>query len=98
MEKLHATATVLGLFESIDCSVAEVQLEPGDLLSIYTDGITETTGYAGEEFGETRLLESLRENQNLETACILRNVEEAVRQFRLGEQEDDLTLVIACAR
>jgi hypothetical protein len=43
-------------------------------------------------------LESLRENQNLETACILRNVEEAVRQFRLGEQEDDLTLVIACAR
>jgi len=98
VEKLHATATVLGLFESIDCSVAEVQLEPGDLLSIYTDGITETTGYAGEEFGETRLLESLRENQNLETACILRNVEEAVRQFRLGEQEDDLTLVIACAR
>jgi serine phosphatase RsbU (regulator of sigma subunit)/CheY-like chemotaxis protein len=98
VERLIATATVLGLFSSLECSVADVHLEIGDILSIYTDGITETTGYSGEEFGETRLLESLRKSQDLEAACILRNVENAVRQFRLGEQEDDLTLVIARAR
>jgi len=98
VERLTATATVLGLFESFECSVAEVHLEPGDILSIYTDGLTETRGYNGEEFGETRLLEGLRESQALEAASILRNVGEAVRQFRFGEQEDDLTLVIARAR
>ena len=77
--------------------MAEARLETGDVLSIYTDGITETTGHSGEEFGETRLLETLRKNRELEASCILRNLEDAAEQFRLGEQEDDLTLVIAPA-
>ena len=98
VEKLNATATVLGLFWDWECSVAEARLETGDILSIYTDGITETTGHGGEEFGETRLLEALRKNCNLEAACLLQKVENAAEQFRLGEQQDDLTLVIACAR
>jgi phosphoserine phosphatase RsbU/P len=88
---------VLGLFWEWECSVAEIQLETGDVLSIYTDGITETTGHNGEEFGEVRLLDALRRNRDLEASCILRNVETAAEQFRLGEQEDDLTLVIARA-
>jgi serine phosphatase RsbU (regulator of sigma subunit)/ActR/RegA family two-component response regulator len=98
VERLVATATVLGLFLDWECSVAEAHLEAGDILSIYTDGITETTGYGGEEFGETRLLEALHRSRDLEAACILRDVENAAQQFRLGEQEDDLTLVIARAR
>ncbi len=98
VERLTATATVLGLFWDWECSVAEAQLESGDVLSIYSDGITETTGQSGEEFGETRLLETLRKNRDLEAACILQNMENAAEQFRLGEQEDDLTLVIARAR
>jgi serine phosphatase RsbU (regulator of sigma subunit)/CheY-like chemotaxis protein len=97
VERLDATATVLGLFSDWDCSVAEARLETGDVLSIYTDGITETTGHSGDEFGETRLLETLRKNRELAASCILRNVEDAAGQFRLGEQEDDLTLVIARA-
>jgi len=77
--------------------VADARLETGDVLSLYTDGITETTGHNGEEFGEARLLETLRKNQDLEASHILRNVESAAEQFRMGEQEDDLTLVIARA-
>lgn len=98
VEKLDATATVLGLFLDWECSVAEVSLRAGDVLGIYTDGITDTTGHSGEEFGEARLLETLRKNQHLEAACILENVEKAADQFRAGEQEDDLTLVIARGR
>jgi serine phosphatase RsbU (regulator of sigma subunit) len=98
VERLSATATVLGLFSDWDCSVAEARLETGDVLSLYTDGITETTGHSGEEFGEARVLDTLRRNQNLEAADILQNVEIAAQAFRLGEQEDDLTLVIARAR
>ena len=98
VEQLTATATVLGLFPEWQCSVAEVRLETGDVLGIYTDGITETTGHSGEEFGEARLLDTLRKNRHLEASSILRNVEKAVEQFRSGEQEDDLTLVIARPR
>jgi len=72
-------------------------LETGDVLSIYTDGITETTGHNGEEFGDARLLDTLRRNRDLEASYILRSVQDAAGQFRLGEQEDDLTLVIARA-
>jgi CheY-like chemotaxis protein len=97
-ERLEATATVLGLFSEWECSVATVQLEIGDVLCMYTDGVTETTGHSVEDFGEDRLLETLTKNRNLEAAHILRNVLDAVEQFRLGKQADDLTLVIGRAR
>jgi ActR/RegA family two-component response regulator len=97
VERLDATATVLGLFSDWDCSVAEIRLETGDILCLYTDGITETTGYNREEFGEARLLDALRKNRDLEASYILQNVQNAAEQFRLGEQEDDLTLLIARA-
>lgn len=98
VERLPATATVLGLFQNWECSVAEVLLEAGDLLAIYTDGITEATAANGEEFGEARLLALLEQNRHLEPSAILQAVEHAVQQFRSGEQADDLTLVIARAR
>jgi serine phosphatase RsbU (regulator of sigma subunit)/ActR/RegA family two-component response regulator len=97
VEKLAATATVLGLFPDWDCSVAQARFETGDVLSIYTDGITETIGQRGEEFGEAGFLEVLRKNRELEASCILQNVQQAAEQFRLGEQEDDLTLIFARA-
>src|ERR1039457_4878468 len=68
VERLSATATVPGLFSDWECSVAEARLEAGDVLSIYTDGITETTGESLEEFGEVRLLETLRKNRELEAS------------------------------
>jgi serine phosphatase RsbU (regulator of sigma subunit)/FixJ family two-component response regulator len=97
VERLDATATVLGLFSDWDCSVAEIRLETGDILCLYTDGITETTGYNREEFGEARLLDALRKHRDLEASYILQSVQNAAEQFRLGEQEDDLTLLIARA-
>jgi serine phosphatase RsbU (regulator of sigma subunit)/CheY-like chemotaxis protein len=97
LERLEATATVIGLFADWDCSVAETRIEPGDILAIFTDGITETTGHGGEEFGEARLLDTLRKSLNLDAADILQNIENAAQGFRIGEQEDDLTLVVARA-
>jgi Stage II sporulation protein E (SpoIIE) len=95
VERLNPTATVLGLFCDWECSVGEAQLEAGDVLSIYTDGVTEATGASGEEFGETRLLEALRQHRGRGAASLLRHVEQAVEQFSSGQQEDDLTLVVA---
>jgi len=99
VDRLAATATVLGLFGQWECSVAEARVEPGDVLSIFTDGITETTGANGEEFGEDRLLRVLQQAKDLEAGAILSHVEQAVEQFRSnGCLQDDLTLVVARAR
>jgi sigma-B regulation protein RsbU (phosphoserine phosphatase) len=73
-------------------------MEAGDILCIYTDGITESVDKNGNEFGEAGLLEVLRESRNLESTSILQKVAQAVEQFRSGEQEDDVTMVIARAQ
>ena len=79
--------------------MSETSLQPGDVLGIYTDGITETMGAGEQEFGEGRLLRVLHESRNLQPGAILKNVEQAVEQFREGEYpQDDLTLVVARAK
>ena len=95
VERLAATATVMGLFPEWDCSVAEEQLHPGDLFVIYTDGVTEAADPTGDEFGEERLIETLRGNRNRSAASLLRSVIQAVQQFSPGEQGDDITVVVA---
>jgi serine phosphatase RsbU (regulator of sigma subunit) len=60
LERLDSTSTVLGLFPDWDCLIAESQLFPGDTLALYTDGITDSFNDGGEDFGEERLIESLR--------------------------------------
>src|SRR5262249_51551726 len=55
VERLEATATVLGVFREWDCEIGECQLLPGDTLALYTDGITESRNSADDEFGEERL-------------------------------------------
>lgn len=94
VERLEATATVMGLFEQWSCTVAEVQLSPGDILVLYTDGITEAANPEGEEFGEERLLHLLRSNRDLPAADLLENVLNEVQHFSPGEQGDDLTLIV----
>ena len=98
VERLAGTATVLGLFDSWECSVCRIQLESGDLLVIYTDGITEAVDSRNDEFGESRLLDTLRANRGREPQAVLRTLVHAVQQFSGGEQSDDLTLVVARVR
>lgn len=99
VERLQATATVLGLFGNWECSVAQTRMDSGDVLSIFTDGLTETTASNGDEFGESRLLGVLQDSRKLASADILHNVEQAVQQFRSSDQlQDDVTLVVARAQ
>ncbi|HEV3041948.1 MAG TPA: SpoIIE family protein phosphatase [Candidatus Angelobacter sp.] len=98
VERLHSTTTVLGLFEQWECVVAEVQFEQGDILAIYTDGITEAANAAEEEFGEERLLQFLQANRNLPASQIVERVMSGVQEFSPGEQGDDLTLIVCRVR
>src|SRR5213080_318480 len=70
VDRLDSTSTVLGLFEEWDCSIGERQLFPGDTLALYTDGITESFNDRGEEFGEQRLLEALRQHRELSSQAL----------------------------
>jgi hypothetical protein len=99
IERLEATGTVLGLLGEWSCEVGKTRLDAGDLLTIFTDGVTETTGPSDEEFGETRLLAALQQSRNMEVPGIIGSVEQAVKHFRSGNHwQDDLTLVVARAR
>ena len=95
LERLQATGTVLGAFKEWDCTIGECALFPGDILALYTDGITESIDRSGEEFGEHRLIESLCRHRALCSADLLARIVEEVRQFSPGEQRDDITLIIA---
>ena len=95
VERLWPTSTVLGLFEDWQCSVAEVELAPGDTVVLYTDGVTEAANADGEEFGEFRLIETVRANCHLPAASLLETIEAAVQQFTHGDQADDITVLVA---
>jgi serine phosphatase RsbU (regulator of sigma subunit) len=92
VSQLNTTSPVLGLFNDWKGSIGEVQLEAADTLLVYTDGITEATDNAGEEFGEGRLLAMLDAQSGSLSALVQQCVREVCR-FGAGDQRDDLTLV-----
>src|SRR5271165_3800859 len=95
VERFAATATVLGLFEEWDCTVAECELASGDVLVIYTDGISEAGPNEDEEFADERLIAATRKHQQQSAGEILENILTEVQQFSRGEQADDMTLIVA---
>lgn len=97
LAKLHSTATVLGVFENWDCIVRDAKMSPGDILVMYSDGVTEAQGESGDLFGEERLLSVVRANAGLPAADILRAIAASAHKFGGEVQGDDLTLVVACA-
>lgn len=98
LERLAATTTVLGLFEKWECCVEEAQLDVADTLVLYTDGVTEAESAKGEEFGEFRLIETLRAQRHLPVASLLKTIVTTVQEFSGREQADDITLVVARGR
>jgi sigma-B regulation protein RsbU (phosphoserine phosphatase) len=99
VEKLDRGGTVLGLFCDVEYEEGELQLESGDALVAFTDGLVEARNPSGEEFGEERLIQTLLRCARLSAAQIedqiLRTVEDWTAE---AEQEDDLTLVILKVR
>jgi serine phosphatase RsbU (regulator of sigma subunit)/predicted enzyme related to lactoylglutathione lyase len=98
LERLDATCTVLGIFEGWECSAGERRLFPGDTLAFYTDGVSESFNEAGEEFGESRLIEALRQHRELAPPDLVGSLVEHVRRFSPNGQRDDITMVVARCR
>jgi serine phosphatase RsbU (regulator of sigma subunit)/catechol 2,3-dioxygenase-like lactoylglutathione lyase family enzyme len=98
VERLEATASVLGLFSTWECRTAELGLSAGDLLAIYTDGITEAFDAHDNEFGEGRLVDALRTHRDLPPDDLVAAIYDGVRRFSPQEQTDDMTVIVARCR
>jgi sigma-B regulation protein RsbU (phosphoserine phosphatase) len=96
LSRLETGGTVLGLFESARYQASSIEMHPGAVLALYTDGITEAVNGADEEFGEERLLEALRRSSMHPPESIYNHVTGQVREWQ-GElkQHDDITLIVA---
>lgn len=92
---LEATGVVLGLFEDADYEERSLELQPGDTLLIYTDGVTEALNPRGEEFGEERLRDLVGENLGLSLPQLRDLLLAGNAEFLEGlPPHDDLTLVL----
>jgi serine phosphatase RsbU (regulator of sigma subunit)/predicted enzyme related to lactoylglutathione lyase len=95
VERLHSTATVLGLFEEWHSPIVECQLAPGDIFTLYTDGVTESFNESEEEFGEDRLIAALERHSKLPPQALLAAIVDEIKTFSTHEQHDDITLIVA---
>jgi len=95
IRELPNTGIPLGIIEDAPYEQAgPVELRPGDIVLVGTDGIWEARNTAGEMFGKDRLRKILSDSTDRSAAEIHDMIVEAVRKFRQGQpQADDVTLV-----
>jgi len=92
--RLAATGLPLALFADRPAAVSWIQLNPGDDLILFTDGVTEAVNPLKEEFGDPLLVETLLSNRNSTTAELVSRLFAAVDDFAQGEEQaDDITCV-----
>lgn len=100
VEKLTAGGAVVGLFAHLKYEEATVQLQPGDWVVAFTDGLTEVENSYEEEYGIPRLTEFIRRRvDGLTPSALVDAVLSELEQWSPGaEQSDDRTLLIARVR
>ena len=94
-QRLETGGVILGAFEDAKFEEQTLQMEPGDVLVAYSDGLTEARSIEDEEFGEQRLLSWVQGHRELAPADLLDGLLSTVQQFSAGTaQGDDLTLLV----
>jgi sigma-B regulation protein RsbU (phosphoserine phosphatase) len=94
-DRLETGGTVLGVVENFPFEEDAVSLAAGDLLVIFSDGITEAFDTSDNQFGENQLAEVIAKHKDEPASAIINHIIEAVRQHAgAAPQADDLTLVV----
>ncbi len=95
VETLREHGIALGVIPNISLHDSEVELAPGDVLLLYTDGVTEAMNEREEEFGAERLASLLADGGHLTASALIDEITHEVEQFTGGgPNSDDLTMVI----
>jgi serine phosphatase RsbU (regulator of sigma subunit) len=98
IQHLTSTTTVLGLFLKWASPIEEETLQAGDVLVVCTDGVTEAPNSQGEEYGDVRLADVVRQNNGLPVDELLGVIQSTVQEFSSATQADDITLIVARCR
>jgi phosphoserine phosphatase RsbU/P len=94
-ERLETGGTVVGLFDFSVYETGETTVSPGDLLVVFSDGLTEAVNAEGDEFGDDRLEQCLAAVRGQSAADALAAVLKAVTEFAGSEPpRDDLTVMV----
>ena len=92
---MHQHGMALGVLPDVPLTEHTIQIEPGDVLALYTDGVTEAFNVGGEEFGVERLEQVMQANAERSAEEIVAAIEAAVDEFVGSEPPfDDFTLVV----
>jgi len=95
LSRLETGGTVVGLLESFPYQQAASTIAPGDIFIAFTDGISEAMNAADEEWGEERLVETIRGCGGSNPSEIIARIMQAADAFVAGaKQHDDMTLVV----
>jgi len=94
VEELSSGGIVLGALDDFEFSHQTISFEPGDVLTIYSDGVTEAWNCHEEEFGEQRLLDQIQNLRAASAEKLLDGIFLAVREHAgTYPQSDDITVV-----
>lgn len=89
----------LGLVPDSEFSVCEAQMDPGDVLVLYTDGVTDVFNGDGHTFGVSRLRNSVERNADKGATGVLDGIVKAANDFAQGQpQHDDETVIVVKRR
>ncbi len=95
IEELSTGGIVIGMFPQAKYEEATLNLESGDVLVLFTDGVTEALSPGEEEFGEERLKSLLREYAHLPVAEMSSAISRELRSWiSNADQHDDLTFIV----
>ena len=95
VERLDVGGTIVGVFDFVTYEEAQARLEPGDLLIIFSDGISEAQNVTGEEYGEERIVQLAAANRHLPADDLRQKIFAEVDHWSGDEERnDDQTLVI----
>jgi serine phosphatase RsbU (regulator of sigma subunit) len=95
VSELHAAGPLLGFVDNPECPQGRNSLSPGDLLVMYTDGVTDAENPRGESFGAGRLMEWAGSQAGCRAAVVQQSLIGAVTQFCEGYRHiDDITVLV----
>jgi sigma-B regulation protein RsbU (phosphoserine phosphatase) len=93
-DRLQEGGGVLGVFQLQTFAAGTKELQPGDRVVLFTDGVTEASDPENEEYGESRLLRLLEENRGASAVELQRKILTSAGEFCRGQWHDDATLIV----
>jgi hypothetical protein len=93
-DQLSKGGTLLGIVREYCCECGKVMLNDGDVITLFTDGLSEAKNLNSDQFGEEKIMDICKSNIELDSHEIKNNIINAVNEFNNHLHDDDITLLI----